>query len=83
MKVKAVGRSADKLAALQKRGAEAISADVADAAALTEALRGSDAAYLMIPAITTKPDLLGQYGRAAEAIEQRGAATPACGGPCF
>ncbi len=68
--VKAVGRSADKLAALQKRGAQAIDADVGDAAALTEALRGSDAAYLMIPGDYTKPDLLGQYRRAAEAIER-------------
>jgi uncharacterized protein YbjT (DUF2867 family) len=70
VKVKAVGRSADKLAALQKRGAQAIEADVADGPALTEALRGSDAAYLMIPGDYTKPDLLGQYGRAAEAIER-------------
>jgi uncharacterized protein YbjT (DUF2867 family) len=70
VKVKAVGRSADKLAALQKRGAQAIEADVADAAALTEALRGSDAAYLMIPGDYTKPDLLGQYRRAGAAIER-------------
>jgi uncharacterized protein YbjT (DUF2867 family) len=70
VKVKAVGRSADKLAALQKRGAQAIDADVADAAALTEALRGSDAAYLMIPGDYTKPDLLGQYRRAGAAIER-------------
>ena len=41
VKVKAVGRLADKLTALQKRGAEAIVADVADGAALTEALRGT------------------------------------------
>ena len=68
VKVKAVGRSADKLAALQKRGAQTIVADVADGAALTEALRGSDAAYLMIPGDYTKPDMLGQYARAAEAI---------------
>ena len=70
VKVKAIGRSADKLAALQKQGAQTIAADVDDAAALTEALRGSDAAYLMIPGDYTKPDLLGQYGRAAEAIDR-------------
>ena len=68
VKVKAVGRSPDKLAALVKRGAQAVVADVADAAALTEALRGSDAAYLMIPGDITKPDMLGQYARATEAI---------------
>jgi uncharacterized protein YbjT (DUF2867 family) len=49
VKVKAVGRSADKLAALKKRGAETISADVDDAAVLAAAFRGSDAAYRMIP----------------------------------
>jgi len=68
VKVKAVGRSQDKLAALAKRGAQAVVADVADAAALTEALRGSDAAYLMIPGDPTKPDMIGQYARASEAI---------------
>jgi len=68
VKVKAVARSADKLAALQKKGAEAISADVTDPAALTAALRGSDAAYLMIPGDYHQPDLLGQYRRAGEAI---------------
>jgi uncharacterized protein YbjT (DUF2867 family) len=68
VKVRAVGRSGDKLAALKKRGADAIVADVGDAAALTDALRGSDAAYLMIPSDYTKPDLLGQYSRASEAI---------------
>ena len=68
VKVKAVGRSQDKLAALAKRGAQTIVADVADTAALTEALRGSDAAYLMIPGDPTKPDMVGQYARASEAI---------------
>jgi uncharacterized protein YbjT (DUF2867 family) len=67
-KVKAVARSADKLGALQKRGAQPVTADVGDAAALAEALRGSDAAYLMIPGDYKKPDLLGQYARASEAI---------------
>jgi uncharacterized protein YbjT (DUF2867 family) len=68
VKVRAVGRSADKLAALTKRGADAIVADVGNVAALTEAMRGSDAAYLMIPGDYTKPDMLGQYARASEAI---------------
>lgn len=68
VKVRAVGRSADKLAALKKRGAEAIVADVGDVAALTDAMRGSDAAYLMIPGDYTKPDMLGQYARMSETI---------------
>jgi uncharacterized protein YbjT (DUF2867 family) len=69
-KVRAVARTADKLDALKKRGAEPFAADVTDPGALTEALRGADAAYLMIPGDYTKPDLLGQYARAAAAIEQ-------------
>jgi uncharacterized protein YbjT (DUF2867 family) len=68
IQVKVVARSADKLAALAKRGAKTVAAEITDAAALTEALRDSDAAYLMIPGDYTKPDLLGQYARAGEAI---------------
>jgi uncharacterized protein YbjT (DUF2867 family) len=68
VKVKAVARSADKLAALAKKGAEPVAADLEDAAALAAALRGSDTAYLMIPSDYTKPDLLGQYLRAGESI---------------
>jgi uncharacterized protein YbjT (DUF2867 family) len=68
VKVRAVARSADKLATLKQRGADAHAADLGDVAALTEALRGSDAAYLMIPGDYTKPDMLGQYARASEAI---------------
>ena len=68
VKVKAIGRSPDKLAALQKRGAQTVNVAVTDAAGLTDALRGSDAAYLMIPGDITKPDVLGQYARAGEAI---------------
>ena len=68
LQVKAVARSPEKLAALRSKGAQAVPADLTDAAALTGALRGSDAAYLMVPSDYTKPDLLGQYTRAGEAI---------------
>ncbi|MEO8214902.1 MAG: NAD(P)H-binding protein [Myxococcales bacterium] len=66
--VRAVARSADKLAGLAKRGAKVVAADVGDPAALTAAFRGSDAVYAMIPGDYTKGDLLGQYQRAAAAI---------------
>ncbi|HVT05892.1 MAG TPA: NAD(P)H-binding protein [Polyangia bacterium] len=68
VEVRAVARSADKLAGLAKKGAQPVAADLTDAAALAGALRGSDAAYLMIPSDYTKPDLLGQYARAGESI---------------
>jgi uncharacterized protein YbjT (DUF2867 family) len=68
LQVKAVARSPEKLAALRSKGAQSVPADVTYAAALTGALRGSDAAYVLIPSDYTKPDLLGQYARASEAI---------------
>ncbi|MES1207921.1 MAG: NAD(P)H-binding protein [Pseudomonadota bacterium] len=68
VEVKAVARSADKLAGLAGKGAQAVAADLTDAVALAAALRGSDAAYLMIPSDYTKPDLLGQYARAGESL---------------
>jgi uncharacterized protein YbjT (DUF2867 family) len=66
--VKAVARAADKLSPLAKRGAKTVVADIGDASALTEALRGSDAVYAMIPGDYHQPDLLGQYARGAEGI---------------
>ena len=80
MKVKAVGRSQDKLAALAKRGAQTIVADVADTAALTEALRGSDAAYLMIPGDYTKPDMARPVRARHRSDHARGGRTRVCGG---
>jgi uncharacterized protein YbjT (DUF2867 family) len=47
--VRVVGRSADRLAALVARGAEAVIGDVTDAALMTRAFTGATAAYLMVP----------------------------------
>jgi len=48
-KVRVVGRSAERLKPLGDLGAEVFTGDVADAAAMTRALDGATAAYLMIP----------------------------------
>lgn len=48
-KVRAVGRSAEKLERFKQKGAEVFVGDVADAAAMTRAFADADAAYLMIP----------------------------------
>src|ERR1700693_1565704 len=48
-KVRVVGRDAARLQRFVIKGAEAFMADVSDAAALTKHLRGSRAAYLMLP----------------------------------
>lgn len=47
--VRAVGRSADRLESLQKKGAEIAVGDQTDVAFLTETLTGADALYLLIP----------------------------------
>ena len=51
-----------------RKGAEAAVADVTDAAALTKALAGVRAAFLMIPPDMTSPDYRGDQERASDAI---------------
>jgi uncharacterized protein YbjT (DUF2867 family) len=56
-KVRAVGRDAGRLGALVAKGAEAFVGSVQDIAAMTKALEGATAAYLMFPVDMTQPDL--------------------------
>jgi uncharacterized protein YbjT (DUF2867 family) len=48
-KVRVLGRSADRLKALASAGAEPFICDFTDTARLTEALKGADGAYVLIP----------------------------------
>jgi uncharacterized protein YbjT (DUF2867 family) len=48
-KVRVIGRDARRLERFTRKGAEAFVADPADAAAITNAFAGAEAAYLMIP----------------------------------
>ena len=48
-RVRVIGRDASRLAHLVQKGAEAVAANVTDAAALTQAFGGAKAVYLMIP----------------------------------
>lgn len=48
-KVRVVGRNAAKLERFKQKGAEVFVGEVTDAEAMTRALTGADAAYLMIP----------------------------------
>lgn len=66
--VRALGRSADRLAALRDAGAEPYAVDAGDAAALTEAFRGADAAYVLLPIAPDVPDWHAHMGRLGEAI---------------
>ncbi|GAA4352000.1 NAD(P)H-binding protein [Hymenobacter saemangeumensis] len=74
--VTAVARASARLDALQAAGATTKAGDAHDVALLTEALRGADAAFLMIPPNVTSSDVLGhmqQIGEAtAEAVRAAG-----------
>ena len=48
-KVRAVARHTDKLQALAKKGAETVSADLSDVAALKKAFAGAETAFILIP----------------------------------
>jgi len=57
--IRVVGRDAKKLEWLVEEGAEAFVGSVEDPAAMTKALEGAKAAYLMFPADVTQQDLRG------------------------
>jgi len=69
-KVRAIGRSADRLQPLTAEGAEAFVCDVTDAAALTKAFSGARAVYAMIPPSMTSQDYRGDQDRVSNAIAQ-------------
>ena len=66
--VRALGRSADRLAALRDAGAEPFPLDASDAAALTEAFRGANAAYVLLPISPEVPDWHAHMAQLGEAI---------------
>jgi uncharacterized protein YbjT (DUF2867 family) len=69
-KVRALGRSAAKLAALKDKGAEVQFGDGMDAAYLADAFRGSDAVYTLLPPDPQAPDFRAKQDRQGEAITE-------------
>jgi len=67
-KVRVVGRNAAKLQQYVHKGAEAFVADVQDAEALTRALTGVRAAFLMLPPGLTSPDYRAEQEAESYAI---------------
>jgi uncharacterized protein YbjT (DUF2867 family) len=57
VRVRAVGRSADRLASLVAKGAEAAIGSVEDGAFLAQAFQGADAVFAMIPPNYAAPDM--------------------------
>ena len=66
-KVRAVGRSKERLAKIAARGAEPFVADQTDSAALTRAFDGARAAYFMVPPNVSSPDYRGFQAQLADA----------------
>lgn len=66
--VRALGRSAEKLAGLRSKGAEVLVGDASDAAFLTRAFTGADGAFTLLPANPVSPDALAEMARQGEAI---------------
>src|SRR2546429_6892464 len=65
-KVRAVGRSKERLAKIAARGAEPFVADQTDSAALTRAFEGARAAYFMAPPNVSSPDYRGYQAQVAD-----------------
>jgi uncharacterized protein YbjT (DUF2867 family) len=66
--VRVVGRNAGRLQAFVQRGAEAFVGDVANAEAMTRALTGARAAFLMIPPSMTSPDYRADQEKTSDAF---------------
>ncbi len=67
-RVRVVGRSIGRLRPLVQRGAEAFVGDVSDPDAMTQALAGSRAAFLMIPPAMKAPDYRATQEKISDAI---------------
>src|SRR5580700_5297695 len=71
-KVRAMGRDGGRLQRFVRKGAEAFTADMSDAAALTQAFGGARAAYLTLPPISTREDQEQQSDAIAKAVKESG-----------
>jgi uncharacterized protein YbjT (DUF2867 family) len=75
-KVRVIGRSQERLQPLLDRGAEAAVGDVSDAAFLTEAFKGAEAVFALIPPNYAAEDFRAEYNAVganiAAAIQESG-----------
>jgi uncharacterized protein YbjT (DUF2867 family) len=67
-KVRAIGRSADRLQALVAQGAESFVTDLTEVSQLAKAFDGAKAAYVMIPPDLTAPDYRAFQDRVTDTI---------------
>ena len=71
-KVRVVGRDVGRLQSLARKGAEAFTADLGDAAALTKAFSGARAAYLILPPLNSREEQERQSDAIAKAVKKSG-----------
>src|SRR5260370_39127666 len=71
-KARVVGRDAGRLQRFVRKGAEAFTANVSDAAALTKAFRGARAAYLMVPSAKSREDQERDSDAITKAVKESG-----------
>ena len=71
-KVRVLGRDAGRLQRFVRKSAEAFTANLSDAAALTKAFSGARAAYLMLPPVKSREDQERQSDAIAKAVKESG-----------
>jgi uncharacterized protein YbjT (DUF2867 family) len=71
-KVRVVGRDVGRLQRFVRDGAEAYTADLSDAAALTKAFRSARAAYLLLPPLNSREEQERQSDAIAAAVKNSG-----------
>ena len=71
-KVRVVGRDVGRLQRFVRKGAEAFTADLSDAAALTKAFSGARAAYLLLPPLNSREEQERQSDAIAAAVKKSG-----------
>src|SRR5580698_6712125 len=71
-KVRVVGRDAGRLQRFMDKGAEAFTADLSDAAALTKAFSGARAAYLLLPPVKSRETQARESDAIAKAVKESG-----------
>src|SRR6202167_946402 len=71
-KVRVVGRDSGRLQPFVGKGAEAFTAEMSDAAALTKAFSGARAAYLLLPPAKSREDQERESDAIAKAVKESG-----------
>jgi uncharacterized protein YbjT (DUF2867 family) len=71
-KLRVLGRDPGRLQRFVRNGAEAFTADVADAAALTKVFSGARAAYLLLPPLNSREEQERQSDAIAKAVKESG-----------